>query len=109
MFAAKDRTPQDPAVSSRPITLAAPARISSKLRQESQTPPFLLAAARPGAVSSLPAVTTPLAVASPITFSPNCSRPQEPRRRRVSTLRALLPAQKFQHAYFHLLPHSLQQ
>jgi len=36
MFAAKDRPPQDSAVSSRPVTFAAPARISSSLRQHLQ-------------------------------------------------------------------------
>ena len=53
MFAAKDRPPQDAAVSSRPLTLAAPARISSSLRQESQMPPCLLAEAKPLAEASL--------------------------------------------------------
>src|SRR5579862_2055987 len=41
MFAAKDRTPQDAAACSRPITLAAPAPISSKPRHESQTRSFV--------------------------------------------------------------------
>jgi hypothetical protein len=45
MFAAKDRPRQDAAASSRPVTLAAPARISSKLRQDSQMRPFPLAVA----------------------------------------------------------------
>jgi hypothetical protein len=38
MFAAKDRQPNNAAVSSRPANLASPARISSNLRQDSQTP-----------------------------------------------------------------------
>lgn len=41
MFAAKDRPLPDAAVSSRPVTFAAPARIGSQLRQDSQTPPFV--------------------------------------------------------------------
>jgi hypothetical protein len=75
MFAAKDRSLQDAAASSRPGTLAAPAR-------------FLPTSDR---------------------SSPNCTCPREPGRRRVSGLRTLLPAQRFQHLYFHALPHSLQQ
>ncbi len=41
--------------------------------------------------------------------SPDCSCPQEPRRRRVSSLPTLLPAQNFQPSHFQSLPHSLQQ
>src|SRR5579862_4699327 len=41
MFAAKGRPPQDAAVSSRPGTLACPARTSGNLRQESQKRPFV--------------------------------------------------------------------
>src|ERR1700723_1983078 len=67
MFAAKDRPPQDAAFSSRAFTLAAPAPISSNLRQESQVPPRIF-----------------------------------------NGLRTLLPAQDFQHPYFHSLPHSLK-
>jgi hypothetical protein len=39
MFAGEDRSPQDPAVSDRPGTLAAPARTYGSLRQDSQMPP----------------------------------------------------------------------
>jgi hypothetical protein len=46
MFAAKDRPPEDAAVSSRPGALAAPARINSNLRQESQMPPFVFSKLR---------------------------------------------------------------
>jgi hypothetical protein len=67
MFAAKDRPPQDAAESSRPVTVAAPARINRNLCQESQMSPFFF-----------------------------------------SRLRALLPAQNFQHPYFQSFPHSLQ-
>jgi hypothetical protein len=67
MFAAKDRPPQDAAVSSRPVTFTHPTRISSNLRRESQTPPSVF-----------------------------------------NRLPTLLPEQKFQHLYFHSLPHSLQ-
>jgi hypothetical protein len=41
MFAAKDRLQHNAAASSRPVTLAAPARISDNLRRESQNRPFL--------------------------------------------------------------------
>ena len=41
--------------------------------------------------------------------SPNCSRPQEPKRRRVSSLHTPLPAQNFQPTHFQSLPHSLTQ
>jgi hypothetical protein len=54
--------------------------------------------------------------ASPARFLPtsdcsslNCGCPQAPRRRRVSSLRTLLPAQNFQPTQFQSLPHSLQQ
>lgn len=41
MCAAKDRPPRDAAASCRPVTFAAPARINSNLRQESQIRPFI--------------------------------------------------------------------
>ena len=41
MFTVKDRLPQDAVVSSRPVTIATPARISTNPRQESQTRPFI--------------------------------------------------------------------
>src|ERR1700722_10296904 len=46
MFAAKDRPPQDAAVSSRRLTFAAADRISSNLRQESQTRPCVFSRLR---------------------------------------------------------------
>src|ERR1700685_23113 len=79
MVATKDRPPQDSAASPRPGPLAAPARISSNLRQESQMPPFPLRRSKPVAKASV-----------------------------CSGLQTLLPAQKVQHLYFHSLPHSLQ-
>ena len=41
MFTVKDRLPQDAVVSSRPVTIATPARISTNPSQESQTRPFI--------------------------------------------------------------------
>jgi len=46
MFAAKDRPPQNAAVSSRPVTFAAAARIGGNLRQESQTRPCVFSRLR---------------------------------------------------------------
>ena len=47
MFATKDRPPQDAAVPCRPIILEFPARISSKLRQDSQNlPPCVFSSLR---------------------------------------------------------------
>jgi hypothetical protein len=47
MFAAKDRPPQDVAVSYRPATVAAPPSTSGSLRQASQMPPCLRPEASP--------------------------------------------------------------
>src|SRR6202044_457929 len=79
MFAAKDRHSETQWPVPAPAPLAASARISSNLRQESQMPPFPLRR------------TASLAKASVF-----------------SSLRALLPAQRSQHSYFHSLPHSLK-
>src|SRR5580658_7391004 len=46
MVAAKDRPPQDAAVSSRPSTLVAPAGISSKFRQASENCLFVFSVLR---------------------------------------------------------------
>src|SRR5579863_2055378 len=46
MFVAKNYSAQDAAVSSRPVTLASPAPINSKLRQESQAQPFVFTSLR---------------------------------------------------------------
>jgi hypothetical protein len=46
MFVAKNYSAQDAAVSSRPVTLASPAPINSKLRQESQAQPFVFISLR---------------------------------------------------------------
>ena len=90
MFAAKDRALREAALSCRPVALAAPTRISTDFRQESQTPPLPLVIASPLLVASLRAVASPVAEAGVF-----------------SNLRTLLPAQNFQRLCFHSLPHSL--
>jgi hypothetical protein len=91
MLATKGRPPQDAAASRRPISLIAPARISSNLRQELQMPPLRLPQSTLVAKASPPRRSKPFAKASV-----------------SSRLRTLLPPQKFQRPYFHSLPHSLQ-
>ena len=59
---------------------------------------------RPGALAA-PAGLLPTSDRS----SPNCTCPQEPRRRRARNLRTLFLAQIFQRPYFHLLVHSFNK
>ncbi len=92
MFATRDRPPCGAAASSRPATLAAPARISSNLRQESQIRPCLLAVASPLSVASLLAVARHPAVSSVF-----------------NRLRTLWPTRNLQPTYFQSPTHSLQR